>query len=341
MEKKNIVYFDFINIIACLCVVGMHCNGIVHTFSNDAAWHRSFIIEVLAYWAVPGFFMLSGATMMNYRERYSTKTFIKRRIFKIATPLAFWTIVLYAIKRFAGAIVWEGHRTFINMLTNFSVEGVYWFFGPLIAAYLTLPVLSKLCNDKTIIKYILGVGVCTIAVFPLIFNFLGLAYNGFFYFPITGGYVIYLIIGHYLHNTEFSLKQRLIIYALSIGGLLLRYFHTAITLTNTGAASRITWEYTNLPALTLAVGVFVLCREICKRKIFQNVKFQKVLRELAGCSFGVYLIHISVITVVLKLFNISGYSIVWQAFGAIVVYLICLPIVYITKKTKIGNYIFP
>lgn len=33
--KKRIIYIDVLNIIACICVVAMHCNGIVHTFSYD------------------------------------------------------------------------------------------------------------------------------------------------------------------------------------------------------------------------------------------------------------------------------------------------------------------
>lgn len=29
VERKRIVYFDVLNVLACLCVVGMHCNGAV------------------------------------------------------------------------------------------------------------------------------------------------------------------------------------------------------------------------------------------------------------------------------------------------------------------------
>ena len=29
VERKRIVYFDVLNVLACLCVVGMHCNGVL------------------------------------------------------------------------------------------------------------------------------------------------------------------------------------------------------------------------------------------------------------------------------------------------------------------------
>lgn len=36
-EEKRIVYFDVLNVLACICVIGMHCNGLVHEFSDTAA----------------------------------------------------------------------------------------------------------------------------------------------------------------------------------------------------------------------------------------------------------------------------------------------------------------
>ena len=82
MERKRVVYFDVLNVLACLSVIGMHCNGLVHNYSDTAAWRQALAVDVLAYWAVPIFIMISGATMMNYRERYSTGTFMKRRFMK-------------------------------------------------------------------------------------------------------------------------------------------------------------------------------------------------------------------------------------------------------------------
>lgn len=91
VERKRIVYFDVLNVLACLCVVGMHCNGAVHAFSDSSVWRQSLLVDVLAYWAVPVFVMLSGATLMNYRRRYSTKVFLRRRFLKTGVPLVIWT----------------------------------------------------------------------------------------------------------------------------------------------------------------------------------------------------------------------------------------------------------
>lgn len=117
-SRKAILYLDVLNVLACICVVGMHCNGIVHNFDGSSAWVQSMVVETLAYWAVPVFFMLSGATMMNYRERYSTGEFFKRRILRVGIPFIFWTLFMAAVKYGNG----EGHR--MDRFSRFCTKAV-------------------------------------------------------------------------------------------------------------------------------------------------------------------------------------------------------------------------
>ena len=76
--KQRKIYIDMLNIVACFCVICMHCNGIVHNYTDSIEWKQSMVVETIAYWAVPVFFMISGATLMNYDERYDTKTYLKK-----------------------------------------------------------------------------------------------------------------------------------------------------------------------------------------------------------------------------------------------------------------------
>lgn len=80
MKSKRIFYYDILNISACIGVIALHHNRCVHKFTPSSDWDAALIIEVLFFWAVPIFFMLTGATLMEYRKRYDTKTFFKRRI---------------------------------------------------------------------------------------------------------------------------------------------------------------------------------------------------------------------------------------------------------------------
>ena len=69
-KKNYILYFDLLNIFACFAVVALHVNGAVHTFAKTRNWVSCMFIEALFYFAVPVFFMLTGATLINYRKRY-------------------------------------------------------------------------------------------------------------------------------------------------------------------------------------------------------------------------------------------------------------------------------
>ena len=335
------VYFDLMNILACLCVIGMHCNGIVHYFDNSDAWHRSMAVETLAYWAVPVFCMLSGATMINYRERYSTGTFLKRRLMKVGIPLVIWTTVFYFWKMHTGAIVWAGFRDLLNILINFRVEGVYWFFAPLLMIYISLPVLSKFSNDRTSIQYMIIAGVLTGSVLPFLCSLLGLTYNASLVFPMTGEYVLYALIGYYLHTTELKPWHRVVTYLTGIAGALARYLHTSLTLNATGVANTLTWGYSNLPCLALAVAVFVFVKYASRVPLFRRDKVKEACRFLASASFGIYLIHIFIMNVIVAKLGVDISAITWQMLGAFLVYFISLAIVKILQRIPYGKYIFP
>ena len=55
MQKKRVLYFDVLNILACIAVISLHHNGVVHTYSNSWTWKTALIVETGAYWAVPVF----------------------------------------------------------------------------------------------------------------------------------------------------------------------------------------------------------------------------------------------------------------------------------------------
>lgn len=80
MEKQKKEYrleYDLMNILSCIAVVALHVNCKVWAYSQNAYWYRSLLVTSLLYWAVPIFVMISGATLIDYRKRYDTVTFLK------------------------------------------------------------------------------------------------------------------------------------------------------------------------------------------------------------------------------------------------------------------------
>ena len=96
MEKNRMLYFDILKLTAAFAVVWIHFGNEIHWYDGSLAWKMCVPIQVLAYWAVPIYFMITGATLMNYRERYGTKIFFRRRIIRGIAPYLVWgTIMLF------------------------------------------------------------------------------------------------------------------------------------------------------------------------------------------------------------------------------------------------------
>ena len=138
---------------ACFCVILMHHNGIVHFFSDTMQWKQALIVEVVAYWAVPVFFMLTGATLLDYSERYDTKTFFKKRVFRTLIPFLLWSIISLVVYRKLGTLSFDDFsvKSILNAIINTKIEPVYWFFPTYFGVCLGIPVLSALRKNRTVL----------------------------------------------------------------------------------------------------------------------------------------------------------------------------------------------
>ena len=93
MAKKRIHYLSLMSIISAFAVVMLHTNGCFWSFSTERYWVTANIIESVMYFAVPVFFMITGATLIDYRERYSTKQYVEKRIQKTVVPFLIWSVI--------------------------------------------------------------------------------------------------------------------------------------------------------------------------------------------------------------------------------------------------------
>ncbi len=64
-------YISALSVLASFAVVVLHVNGVFWNFSRERYWITANIIESVMYFAVPVFFMITGATLMNYNKSFS------------------------------------------------------------------------------------------------------------------------------------------------------------------------------------------------------------------------------------------------------------------------------
>lgn len=342
-EKRRTVYFDLLNICACFCVVWLHNNGIVHQFTNSAAWKQSLVVETIAYWAVPIFFMLTGATLMRYRERYDTKTFFKKRLCKVFVPFLVWSVIMLIYKSWRGTFVLTDF-SFQNLATVFlnnQMQSVYWFFFPLFAIYASMPVLSLLSGQRKWLWYMVGLSFVTQACCPLLCKLAGIQWNAALAFPMTGGHLIYPILGYLLSTEDLSFKKRIAIYLAGAGAVVLRYTATYFLSMRDGETNRTFFGYNYFTAVLLGVAVFVLFKHIKLDWLTKREKLCKALSVISSCSFGVYLIHVIIKESLLRLTGLDPHRLLWRTVCALAVYLISLAIILILKKIPILKRLVP
>ena len=339
-DKKT--YISCLRIICCMSVIILHTNGIFWSRPHGMLWISANFLETFFYFAVPVFFMISGATLLDYREKYSTKVFFKKRFSKTIVPFVFWSIV-------AGLFnAWPYVQEFdfniahiIDNILNTKYFGVYWFFPSLYAVYLSMPLLSAVENKISVYTYTVIIGMVCVGILPLCFSLLKLG-TWSITPPVVGGYIIYVLLGYIFSEKNLSKKQRYIIYVLGIVGWLLHFLGTIYMSFGTDEIDSTFKGYQNIPAILQAVAVFNLFKYLNYEKINESHIFtEERVNKLATYTLGIYLLHMFPIYYLTNKFAIDTSLIGWRIGGAFIVFIICAIATGVIKRIPILREILP
>ena len=99
VKSQRLAYIDFMNIAACFGVISLHCSGSVHSYGmiEERLWILSMCVQTIAHYSIPVFFMITGTTLLEYRKKYDTKIFFKKRFLRVGIPFFFWTIIYLSL----------------------------------------------------------------------------------------------------------------------------------------------------------------------------------------------------------------------------------------------------
>ncbi len=336
--QKRVGYFDVLNIVSTLGVIMLHCNGLAHTYSETLAWYQALAVEVFVFWPVPIFFMLSGATLMGYRERYTTADFFKRRVLRTVIPFVIWSVISAIYKKMNPFEM--GVRSFAGKIFNIGIENVYWFFIPLFCIYLAMPVISLLKDHRRVLWYMAG-GTFLLSTFlPSMAGYVGLQWNPGLAMVTCGGYLMYAILGYLFATEEFSKPKRVIIYLLGAFGAVFRYVVTVVESRQNGTIYKGLFNYNGYYAVFLAVAVFVWFKNSrVIEKMQGHPRVVRAMKTISGCSFGIYLSHIIILTTLSQYLPTKCWE--WRLLVPFFIYAIGLTGVWLLKKIPVLKNIVP
>lgn len=308
ITNKRILYVDILRIMSIIAVIVLHFTAEILIRSNEfntPSWWLSNLFNSISRFAVPVFFMISGAMILR-TEIHSYRHFYKKRILPLLIPLVSWSVIYglynqyYVLNSKMSAsefVVDFGYR----LLTDTNYVHL-WFLYAIIAIYMTVPLISKFiktCSERDLRYYLLLWFIVSVAyrfisdtVFRVTDQYINIPIMNI---PFFMGFLGYFILGYYLFHYNLPPKAKNILFNLGILSFFLAPVATYVVSLRNGVLDEMFYGNYSITTFFMATGLFIFFKEkeetISERT---NYKVQKLISSMAKASFSIYLIHLMV-----------------------------------------------
>lgn len=308
-------YLDFLRCLAIFFVIVLH--SITPTLVNPAfyqckTWYLCMLTDPFDRTGVPLFFMISGYLLLSRSSTQQIWTFYKHNIPKLVLPLAAWNLIYYFVEVGYGQHV----LNLYDLLSGFLNHGVsyhMWFIYTLAGIYLLCPFLKRIVDHCTPRQLMVLLGII---LFP---STLRPVLNGIFpvyiylFDPLLEGFVGYFLLGYLLGKADCPKLIRILIY---LGGVL---GYGMCLLGNLAQASP---QEISLPMnggymlnhYLLAASLFMFFRTWFKTHANRLEKLSAPLGKASNLVFGVYWVHVLILSFLETSFHWNGSLFLWLVF---------------------------
>ena len=351
MKTKRLYYIDVLNCVAIIFVLFLHSTQLAHTGNTNLSHYRlALVIQSICYPAVYIFLMNSGATLLDYRKKYSTTIFFKKRVYRVLIPFLAWSFIyyFYSISHIAypGTTI-QSHPSFINFIKAFvnnDINALFWFFYTILALYLIVPIVSPLVEKhlNTLFYIVVMFFLCSNGL-QFISNFTGINFRTSFISQplISSSYLGFFIVGYLIKVNYFNNRQQIILIIIGMTSLTLNLVNDLFYGKNQ--------LFNNMDPFLYSVGIYLLIKKIVAK--LSNDKI-KIFTTLSGASLGIYVLHPFIYELMDKyIYGTTADN--WQSFLRlmndpiymfslpIVTYFILTPTILLLKRIKLTRVFIP
>lgn len=308
MKKERVVFFDYLRVLAIMAVIVLHVSAQQWTGleGRDYEWQVFNVFNSITRWGVSVFLMISGSIFL--KRDIEIKIIYKKYIPRMVVSYFLWSAV-YAAFAPRCILVSDLKNTFdIKEFITTMFEGAVhlWFIPMIVGIYMCLPLIKQFVVSKKIMHYYLLLGFVFAHLVPQVVYIAKDFTSGYLQevilsvntlvsdmnIRIVMGFVYIFVLGYYLSETEFTKKQRNLIYILGVIGFLSTVLLNAFAGWKSNEISK-NYLYTfTINVLLESIGVFVWFRY---RK-FNCEKLNAFVSKLSQYSFGAYLVHILIMS---------------------------------------------
>lgn len=284
-HQRPIFYLDLLRCMAVVAVIAIHVAeprlGLYDQLSS-IEWLAGVATNSISRWAVPIFFMISGALLLSDLRPFHTRYFLQRRLAKVVWPFLAWSLIYALVSGYDGT-EWQWTRSSNIIQQAISAPTWYhlWYFYALIPLYLAVPLLRlwlPTLSDQQIHRWL---------AFWLALTLFDWFKIGDAWIPDLVIYLGYLVLGWYLFNRDQRANEQLWLIA-GIAMLAFNFFGSWQLSLAAGQTHVFFMGYTHFNTAIIAGMVFVMAQIYATRITGQ-------CRQLVGLisqySLGIYLIH--------------------------------------------------
>lgn len=300
MERK--FYLDLLRVIAISAVVMIHVSAdYVINPDNLIAFTIGNIFDSLSRLGVPLFLMISGALILDENKEFNCK----KKILSLLIPWFTWSFFYALGFKVVLPILRRESFSFLGFIAAF-LKGHFhlWYMWAIIGLYLITPILRKFVKkeNKKIVAYFIVLSLLfqfTKPIITLLFEEIGFisklegTYTYIFEnlnLDFLGGLTTYFLTGWFLSNINLKKLTVTILYIMGSLGLMCIIIFTQIL------PHQYILTYSNLGLFVFfySVAIFLFVKNMCPK----SKSSTRAVNGLSNLSFGVYLIHMFVHTIV-------------------------------------------
>lgn len=321
-EKKEYEGIHLLRVLACFMVVLLHVSA--PYFSKFSVnWDAGLFYDACTRGCVPLFIMITGFLLLPRQE--DCFLFYRKRLTRIFPPLFFYSAIYFFLIH--GTLL-GFQKAFLLGPTGFHL----WYLYMLCGLYFAMPFLQKMYaqSSRRELLVILAAWAALHLLFPALSVLPLPKYNPRSIFHLTTtGYWGYAVLGAFLGTL--SSRYRFLGIALYVTGsgftILTAYYFSA----QKGTPAAPFMEHITISTALAAAGIFLLLKDA---KIRMG---KKLILQLSGCSFGIYLVHILILEQIQRVtpewfYDLSPW--IFMPLLAVAVFAVSFAIIYPLKKIK-------
>ncbi len=342
---------DTLKIVSVMGVILIHSAApllVLYNQMGSGYWWSGNIYNSASRWCIPVFFMLSGTFLLGKANGMSVTFFFKRRAQRIVVPFFIWSGIYFFWR-----INVNGEPlpllSFFGLLLNGPVYYHLWFFYILVVLYILTPVLSSYLNGakKSNLAYLLILWALFATVLPVIQTFWGdRSYPSDTDLNSAPYYIGYFILGYVLRDVHLGKKFIFVLALVFTLGLLVTAYGTyyLTVVQNNGIFNDLFYHYFSFNVVLMSIAVFLLIKSV---NYGNRGVSATIVRNLAVCVPGIFLIHAIVIAILNR--GYLGFTLTQSTINpaagvpvfAIIVFAVSLLIVFVIRKIPLLRYIVP